>query len=278
MASALLQVEDLSKYFSKKSAFGKKEMVAAVDSISFQIPEGQTVGLVGESGSGKSTTGQLIMGLQKPDSGRILYNGKDITAMSKAEQQAFRREVQIIFQNPYDSLNPRMTVKQVIAEPMKIHKMYGSKNELEQAVYQLLREVGLPEEYADRKPHELSGGQCQRVSIARALGLKPKLIVCDEIVSALDVSVQAQVLVLLKELQRQYRMSYLFISHDLSVVRYMCDYLLVMLQGKIVDQGPAEQVLLESSVPYTRQLVASIPKPRQGTGNSNDKTEGSLVS
>lgn len=225
------------------------------------------MGLVGESGSGKSTTGELIIGLQKPDAGRIRYKGKETCSMSKDEQREFRREVQIILQNPYDSLNPYQTIKQIIAEPMQIHKLYASKLEVEQQVFHLMREVGLSEELADRRPSELSGGQCQRVSIARTLGLRPKLIICDEVVSALDVSVQAQVLLLLKKLQQQYRMSYLFISHDLSVVRFMCDSVLVMLQGQIVDEGPTEQVFFESNVPYTRQLIASIPQPRHKRGN-----------
>ncbi len=232
----------------------KKETFTAVDRISFHVEQGTTIGIVGESGSGKSTLGELILGLKQPEAGKIYYKGIDIAGANSEQRRLVRRDMQVIFQNSVESLNPRMNVEELISEPMKIHRMYASREVLRKETYKLMREVGLPEEFGHRRPAELSGGQCQRVGIARALGLKPKLLVCDEIVSALDVSLQTQVLLLLKDLQREYGITCLFISHDLHVVRLICDSILVMNQGQIVDRGSARYIFFEESVvPYTRR-------------------------
>ncbi|WP_166242917.1 ABC transporter ATP-binding protein [Paenibacillus turpanensis] len=242
----------------------KPQIVTAADQISFSLRSGMTMGLIGESGSGKSTVGELIVGLQQPDSGRICYKGKCVADMTKAERQQYRCEVQLIFQNPYDSLNPRMSILESVSEPMRIQGLFASKSETRQEALRLLSEVGLSEQYADRRPYELSGGQCQRVSIARSLGIRPKVLVCDEIVSALDVSVQTQVLLLLQRMKQTYGISYVFITHDLSVVRLIADELLVMSGGRIVEHGNTGTLFHDPQHPYTKQLMTSIPKPRYG--------------
>ncbi|MHB1653323.1 MAG: ATP-binding cassette domain-containing protein [Desulfitobacteriaceae bacterium] len=260
MADLLMEVQNLSKSYMVKSGLRIRKRLTPVDGVSLEIKAGQTVGLVGESGCGKSTTAELLVGLRKPDRGIILYRGKDLWSLTKAEWHAFHREVQIVFQNPFDSLNPLFKVRDLVAEPLRLHKLVGTAQELEQRVLAALQDVGLSEDYAERQTWELSGGQCQRVAIARALVLRPKLIICDEIVSALDVSVQAQILHLLKQLQEVYGVSYLFISHDLDVVRHVCDEVLVMFQGKIVEQGPVGRVFAEPVDAYAKQLLGSIPR------------------
>lgn len=258
----LLEVNNLSKYFvSDKKWFSKKQFtVKAVDNVSFKIYEGETVGLVGESGCGKTTLGRTILGLEKITKGEIIYKGKDISSLSKGEFRALRKEIQIIFQDPYSSLNPRIPVGKAILEPMKVHHILNSDEERKQEVMRVLKRVGLEEEHYYRYPHEFSGGQRQRIGIARTIVLKPKLIVCDESVSALDVSVQAQVLNLLNELKSDFGFTYIFISHDLSVVKFMSDQLLVMNQGKIEEKGDADAIYECPKSTYTQKLIDAIPK------------------
>lgn len=258
----LLEVNNLSKYFiSDKKWFSKKRFVVkAVDNVSFKIYEGETVGLVGESGCGKTTLGRTILGLEKITKGEIIYKGKDISRFSKGEFRALRKEIQIIFQDPYSSLNPRIPVGKAILEPMKVHHILNSDQERKQEVMRILKRVGLEEEHYYRYPHEFSGGQRQRIGIARTIVLKPKLIVCDESVSALDVSVQAQVLNLLNELKSDFGFTYIFISHDLSVVKFMSDQLLVMNHGKIEEKGDADAIYECPKSTYTQKLIDAIPK------------------
>ncbi len=260
----MLELHAINKRFTRRLFMQKPQIVTAADQISFSLRSGMTMGLIGESGSGKSTVGELIVGLQQPDSGRICYKGKCVADMTKAERQQYRCEVQLIFQNPYDSLNPRMSILESVSEPMRIQGLFASKSETRQEALRLLSEVGLSEQYADRRPYELSGGQCQRVSIARSLGIRPKVLVCDEIVSALDVSVQTQVLLLLQRMKQTYGISYVFITHDLSVVRLIADELLVMSGGRIVEHGNTGTLFHDPQHPYTKQLMTSIPKPRYG--------------
>ena len=258
----LLEVHNLSKYFgSRKRLFSKKvEEVKAVENVSFKIYEGETVGLVGESGCGKTTLGRTILGLEKITKGEIIYKGKDISKCSKSEFKELRKEIQIIFQDPFSSLNPRIPVGRAILEPMKVHGIFSSDEERTIEVIKILKRVGLEESHFYRYPHEFSGGQRQRIGIARTIALKPKLIVCDESVSALDVSVQAQVLNLLNELKSDFGFTYIFISHDLSVVKYMSDQLLVMNSGEIVEKGDADIIYENPQKTYTRNLIAAIPK------------------
>lgn len=260
----LLKVEHLHKEFPTGSGFmgGKfsKKVVSAVNDLSFEIRAGETFGLVGESGCGKSTTGRAIMHLDPPTSGKVYFEGRDISKMNKKELKAMRREMQFIFQDPYASLNPRMTIGEIISEPMVIHGI-GTPEERIQRVRELLDVVGLNPEHINRYPHEFSGGQRQRVGIARSFILRPKLIICDEPVSALDVSIQAQVLNLLKDLQKQYGTAYLFIAHDLSVVQHISDRVAVMYLGKMVELSDWKSLYAEPNHPYTQALLSAVPIP-----------------
>ena len=260
----LLKVEHLHKEFPTGSGFmgGKfsKKVVSAVNDVSFEIRAGETFGLVGESGCGKSTTGRAIMHLDPPTSGKVYFEGKDISKMNKKELKAMRREMQFIFQDPYASLNPRMTIGEIISEPMVIHGI-GTPEERIERVRELLDVVGLNPEHINRYPHEFSGGQRQRVGIARSFILRPKLIICDEPVSALDVSIQAQVLNLLKDLQKQYGTAYLFIAHDLSVVQHISDRVAVMYLGKMVELSDWKSLYAEPNHPYTQALLSAVPIP-----------------
>jgi peptide/nickel transport system ATP-binding protein len=257
----LLEVKNLIVEFpGRKSFLGKPlSFIRAVDNVSFEVKKGETLGLVGESGCGKTTLGRALLQLIKPASGQVIYNGIDLTKKSSAELRALRGNMQIVFQDPYSSLNPRLTIGAAIAEPIKVHQALNEKQRKEK-VMSLLEKVNLEHKHFERYPHEFSGGQRQRIVIARALALNPSFIVCDESVSALDVSVQAQVLNLLSDIKREFGFTMIFISHDLSVVRYISDRIMVMLQGKIVETGNADEIYLHPKHEYTRQLIASIPK------------------
>lgn len=257
----LLEVRNLAKeYFSNAGLFRPKHTIKAVDDVSFSVFEGETVGLVGESGCGKSTLGTTILGLENATRGAVLYKGRDITQLSSAEIRSLRKEIQLIFQDPYSSLNPRLPIGQALMEPMKVHRIGTSKKDRKERALQLLERVGLDSTFFNRYPHELSGGQRQRVGIARTIAMEPKLVVCDESVSALDISVQAQVLNLLNELKDDFGFTYLFISHDLAVVKFMADQLLVMKEGKIEEMGDADEIYANPTKPYTRKLIDAIPK------------------
>ncbi|MGH3049578.1 MAG: ABC transporter ATP-binding protein [Gaiellaceae bacterium] len=260
---ALLQVTDLAKWFPVKKGFLVEhtvDHVKAVDGVSFEIGEGRTLGLVGESGSGKSTTGYCVLRLLRPTHGSVRFMGKELTELSRSELREIRREMQIVFQDPYSSLNPRMTVGNIVGEPLVVHGI-GTRRSREATVRDLLETVGFNPDFTNRYPHEFSGGQRQRIGIARALALNPRLIVCDEPVSALDVSIQAQILNLLKDLQRDLGLSYLFVAHDLAVVRTMSDDIAVMNHGKLVETGPAAEVYANPREDYTKALLAAVPVP-----------------
>ena len=253
----LVEVKHLKQYFGTK-----KNVVKAIDDISFDIYEGETFGLVGESGSGKSTTGRALLRLYQPTDGEILFEGKDIATLKKGKELLeFRKEAQMIFQDPYASLDSRMKVRDIIAEGIDIHHLAATKEERNQIVDELLETVGLNREHANRYPHEFSGGQRQRIGIARALALNPKFIVCDEAISALDVSIQAQIVNLLKKLQKEKGLTYLFIAHDLSMVKYISDRIAVMYRGRIVEMGSAECVYTNPQHAYTKSLLSAIPLP-----------------
>jgi len=257
----ILEVKNVEKeYFSSAGLFGRKTGFKAVNDVSFKIYEGETVGLVGESGCGKSTLGNAILQLDKATAGEISYRGVDITKLPKNDLRSLRKEIQIIFQDPYSSLNPRIPVGKAIMEPMKVHKLYKNDAERKAKTIEILERVGLGEEFFNRYPHEFSGGQRQRIGIARAIALQPKLIVCDESVSALDISVQAQVLNLLNELKENFGFTYIFISHDLAVVKYMSDQVLVMNKGKIEELADADVLYENPQKDYTKKLIAAIPK------------------
>ena len=258
----LLEVIDLATYFSAPGIgfFGKKNTIKAVDEVSFNLYEGETMGLVGESGCGKTTLGRTILQLEKATKGSIFYKGDDITQLTKSKLKQLRSEVQIIFQDPFSSLNPRIPVGKAIMEPMVVHGFFKSHKERKEKALELLKNVGLGEEHFNRYPHEFSGGQRQRIGIARAIAVNPKLIICDESVSALDVSVQAQVLNLLNELKNKYGFTYIFISHDLAVVKFMSDQLIVMNGGKIEEIGDADAVYKSPKSPYSKKLIDAIPK------------------
>jgi peptide/nickel transport system ATP-binding protein len=231
-----------------------------VKDVSFTLPRGKTLGVVGESGSGKTTVGLTLLRLHRATGGSALFDGRDLLAMSDREYQAYKRRIQIIFQNPYASLNPRFTVGQILLEPMRIHRIGANDAERIEHAHYLLKRVGLPEQAFHRYPHEFSGGQRQRIAIARCLTMKPEILVCDESVSALDVSVQAQVLNLLQDLQDEYKMSYIFISHDLSVVKYIADRVMVMHHGSVVEMADSDELYRNPRHPYTQTLLAAIPR------------------
>lgn len=259
--SPLLEIKNIEKeYFSTMGLFGKKVGFKAVQDVSFKIYEGETVGLVGESGCGKSTLGNAILQLDKATSGQIIYKGKDITNLDKSELLKLRKEIQIIFQDPYSSLNPRIPVGKAIMEPMQVHGLFSNDKERKAKAIEILERVGLGEAFFNRYPHEFSGGQRQRIGIARTIALQPKLIVCDESVSALDISVQAQVLNLLNELKENFGFTYIFISHDLAVVKYMSDQVIVMNKGKIEEMADADEVYENPKSDYTKKLIDAIPK------------------
>jgi peptide/nickel transport system ATP-binding protein len=259
--SPLLEIKNIEKeYFSTMGLFGKKVGFKAVQDVSFKIYEGETVGLVGESGCGKSTLGNAILQLDKATSGQIIYKGKDITNLDKSELLKLRKEIQIIFQDPYSSLNPRIPVGKAIMEPMQVHGLFSNDKERKAKAIEILERVGLGEAFFNRYPHEFSGGQRQRIGIARTIALQPKLIVCDESVSALDISVQAQVLNLLNELKENFGFTYIFISHDLAVVKYMSDQVIVMNKGKIEEMADADEVYENPKSEYTKKLIDAIPK------------------
>jgi peptide/nickel transport system ATP-binding protein len=257
----LLEVLNLEKtYYSKASFFGIKTALKAVDNVSFKVYSGETLGLVGESGCGKSTLGKAILQLDKATAGTLKYKGNDVTNLSKKALRTLRKEIQIIFQDPYASLNPRLTVGKAIMEPMKVYGLFDSDNERKAKTIEVLEKVGLEAAHFDRYPHEFSGGQRQRVGIARTIAVQPKLIICDESVSALDISVQAQVLNLLNTLKEDYGFTYIFISHDLSVVKFMSDQLMVMNKGKIEEIGEADSIYESPQKEYTKILIEAIPK------------------
>ena len=256
MHEPLLEVKNLKKYF--KTSRG---MLHAVDDVSFSIERGKTLGIVGESGCGKSTLGRTILRLTEPTSGQILFEGKDIAALSREQMRRQRRDMQIIFQDPYSSLDPRKTVSQTIREPLVLNRVCKNRSELDGRVAELMKTVGLAENLANTYPHELDGGRRQRIGIARALAMGPKFIVCDEPVSALDVSIQAQILNLMEELQEQLGLTYIFITHDLSVVNYFSDEIAVMYLGQMVEKAPAEELFDNPLHPYTQALLSAIPIP-----------------
>ncbi|HEY7491957.1 MAG TPA: oligopeptide/dipeptide ABC transporter ATP-binding protein [Candidatus Tectomicrobia bacterium] len=283
MRAALLEVQQLTKHYPLDSGplrwllQGRQgQVLRAVDGVSLCVAPGETLGLVGESGCGKTTTGRLILRAIEPTAGRVLFDGQDITALHGKALQPFRRQAQIVFQDPYTSLNPRLTVHQIIGEPMLVHGLTG-KEGVREAVYTVLQMVGLSPEHAQRYPHELSGGQRQRVGIARALGVRPQLIVADEAVSALDVSVRAQILNLFVELRERLGLAYLFISHDLGVVRFLSHRVAVMYLGKIVELGPTAALFAAPLHPYSQALLAAIPRIGDGSTSMFDRTERLLA-
>jgi peptide/nickel transport system ATP-binding protein len=260
---ALLKVNDIKVYFPVRGGFFRRviDQVRAVDGVSFELQEGETYGLVGESGSGKSTTGKAILLLNKVTSGEILFDGKDLTKLGKREARSYRQDIQMIFQDPYSSLNPKKRVLDIIAEPLRNFQRL-SLNEERRQVQFFLEKVGLSPDSIHKYPHEFSGGQRQRIGIARSLTLKPKLIIADEPVSALDVSVQAQVLNFLQDLQKEFKLTYLFISHDLGVIRHMCDRMGVMYRGRLVEEGTSKEIYENPQHIYTKRLIAAIPDLR----------------
>jgi oligopeptide transport system ATP-binding protein len=263
-AAPLLEVKGLRMHFPITEGILTRRLVGevkAVDGIDFSVRRGETLGLVGESGCGKTTTGRCILQLERPTSGAIIYDGVDVTKVERAEMLALRRRIQVIFQDPYSSLNPRMKVGDIIAEPIKVHGLVPDGTKRMARVRELLSVCGLNPNFADRYPHEMSGGQRQRVGIARALALEPEFIVCDEAVSALDVSIQAQVVNLLEDLRERFGLTYLFIAHDLSVVRHLCQRVAVMYLGRIVELAECDELFDNPLHPYTRALLAAVPVP-----------------
>lgn len=273
MSDILLEVKDLKKYFQTPAG-----MLHAVDGLSFRLERGKTLGVVGESGCGKSTTGRAILRLHEPTSGEVIFEGRDITKISAKEMQKLRSEMQIIFQDPFASLNPRKSVSEIIGEPFRLHKVFKTKAEKNARVLELMELVGLSERMMNTYPHELDGGRRQRIGIARALALNPKFIVCDEPVSALDVSIQAQILNLLKELQKELGLTYMFITHDLSVVNYFSDEIVVMYLGKVVEHAESEALFEHPTHPYTKALLSAIPVPSLGEKKERILLKGEITS
>lgn len=273
MANKIIEVKNAKKYFNTK-----KGLLHAVDDVSFTINEGETLGLVGESGCGKSTTGRVALRLLDATAGEVFYEGKDIMKMSNKEMREMRKKMQIVFQDPYASLNPRMSVSEIIAEPLIVHKIYQDKAEMEKKVVQLMSTVGLAERLIHTYPHELDGGRRQRIGIARALALNPKFIVQDEPVSALDVSIQAQILNLMADLQDEFGLTYLFISHDLSVVKHVSDNIAVMYLGKIVEMTDSKNMFKNPLHPYSQALLSAIPLPKLGAHRNRIILEGDVPS
>jgi oligopeptide/dipeptide ABC transporter ATP-binding protein len=264
LGEVLLKVTDLKKYFPITEGILVKKAVAqvkAVDGVSFEVRRGETLGLVGESGCGKSTTGRCILQLDPPTGGQIVYDGVDLSTVSRAEMNKLRERIQVIFQDPFSSLNPRMKIGDIIAEPMHVHGIEPDAGKRRARVEELLTVCGLSPRFADRYPHEMSGGQRQRVGIARALSMRPEFIICDEAVSALDVSIQAQVINLLEDLREQFNLTYLFIAHDLSVVRHLCHRVAVMYLGKIVELAESDELFDNPMHPYTQALLSAVPVP-----------------
>ena len=273
-STPLVQVRNLSKYFT----VGHKAVLKAVEYVSFDIYKGETVSLVGESGCGKSTTGRCLIRIYEPDNGQVFYEGKDINTYNKQEARDFTRKVQMIFQNPYASLNPRMTVKEIVGEGLKLAKMPA--DQIEARVQELLETVGLNKEHMSRFSHEFSGGQRQRIGIARALSVDPKFIICDEPISALDVSIQAQILNMLNQLQEERGLTYLFIAHDLSVVKYISDRVIVMYLGMVVETAPTEELFAHPTHPYTQALLSAIPEadPKRARASHRIPIQGEIPS
>ena len=277
---SLLRINNLKKYFPIRGGLFSREVarVHAVDNVTFDIKKGETLGLVGESGCGKSTTGRCILRLIEPTAGEVWFGDRNVTTLDKRALRHLRRDMQIIFQDPYASLNPRMTVGSIIGEALVIHKLAKTKREREDRVVHLLETVGLSAEHLRRYPHEFSGGQRQRIGIARALAVSPKLIVCDEPVSALDVSIQAQVINLLEDLQKQFDLTYLFIAHDLSVVEHISTRVAVMYLGKIVEIAPAKELYTNPKHPYTEALLSAVPIPDPAVKRKRILLEGDVPS
>lgn len=269
----ILRVEDLKKYFETK-----KGTLHAVDGVTFSVQAGKTLGIVGESGCGKSTLGRVILHLHERTDGKIIFEGKDISNVTNAQLKELRKEMQIIFQDPYASLNPRMTIGDIIGEPLKIYKLCGSKAERQKRVHEIMDVVGLAERTYHLYPHELDGGRRQRVGIARALILDPKLIVCDEPVSALDVSIQAQILNLMMELQKERNLTYLFITHNLSVVKHISDDITVMYLGQMVEKAESSEIFAHQYHPYTKALISAIPLPKYDAPDDQIVLKGEITS
>jgi len=272
----MFELKNVKKYFK----VGSHQILKAVDDVSFDIMQDEILGLVGESGSGKTTLGRVIANIYPPTNGYVLYNGYNILQYSKEQRKVYTKNVQVIFQDPYSSLDPRMTVGEIIAEGMIIHNMYSSSKEIKERTHELLELVGLNSEHSNRFPHEFSGGQRQRIGIARALALNPKFLVCDEPISALDVSIQAQIVNLFKKIQAEMQLTYLFIAHDLSMVKYISDRVAVMYLGKIVEIASSNLLYKEALHPYTEFLLSAIPipDPRVESKRSNIKLEGEIPS
>lgn len=275
----ILEVKNVKKHFPIKKGLLLREVgkVHAVDDVSFQVLPGETLGLVGESGCGKSTLGRTLIRLYEPTEGQIYFQGQDFCQLKGDSLRKARRDIQMIFQDPFASLDPRMTISQILSEPLKVHGV-GSSQEIAKKVEEIIDIVGLKKNYLNRYPHEFSGGQRQRISIARSMMLNPKLVIADEPVSALDVSIQAQILNLLKELQKEFNLTYLFISHDLSVVEHLCDRIAVMYLGKIVEMAPRDQLFSNPQHPYTKALIEAIPRVGQGKKKMKKSLTGEVPS